>query len=150
MSGEWFSDRFDALSFCQGVIFHSSAWRAMNLKEATHAVKLLQHIKDLSAANEKTLVRVNLLLYLKKRSGGSRKNNIQYHHHYQFFNPRWSVCRSATDDTDKQSTFITFMNNTLMLYSHLQHHNDTIIKQTQIQRRKKKGRRNEGRRKTSL
>ena len=27
-----------------------------------------------------------------------------------------------------------------MLYSHLQHHNDTIIKQTQGQRRKKKGR----------
>ena len=37
-----------------------------------------------------------------------------------------------------------------MLYSHLQHHNDTIIKQTQVQRRKKKGRRNEGSRKTSL
>ena len=37
-----------------------------------------------------------------------------------------------------------------MLYSHLQHHNDTIIKQTQGQRRKKKGLRNEGRRKTSL
>ena len=34
-----------------------------------------------------------------------------------------------------------------MLYSHLQHHNDTIIKQTQGQRHKKKGCRNEGRRK---
>ena len=33
-----------------------------------------------------------------------------------------------------------------LLYSHLQHHNNTIIKQTQGQRRKKKGRRNEGRR----
>ena len=32
-----------------------------------------------------------------------------------------------------------------MLYSHLQHHNDTIIKQTQGQRHKKKGCRNEGR-----
>ena len=32
----------------------------------------------------------------------------------------------------------------------MQHPNDTIIKQTQGQRRKKKGRRNEGRKKTSL
>ena len=38
----------------------------------------------------------------------------------------------------------------IVLYGHLQHHNDTLIKQTQGQRRKKKGRRNEGRRKTSL
>ena len=32
-----------------------------------------------------------------------------------------------------------------MLYSHLQHHNDTIIKQTQGQRRKKKGMKDAGR-----